>query len=252
MDAINPEHYKKGGIECDLCKCKKGVIYKITNPNQFIYIGQTLKLHDRLLRYKRLSCKNQIKLYNSLNKYGYTNHQFTILQYACVHDIMFKEKFWIDFFKTNYSKYPKYNGLNLCDGGIGSTGRVASEESKIKNSIRHKGKIISEETRKKISLAGIGRKHTKETKLKLSLANIGKTMPIETREKLSQKLKGRNEHCKKRAVYQIDLITNNILQEFNSLTSAAIFINKKSGFGNILKTCNGEFTQCYGYKWKYK
>ena len=55
-----------------------GVIYKITNPNNKIYIGCTIDFKRRLSEYRRLSMVGQVKLYNSLVKYGFDNHVFEI------------------------------------------------------------------------------------------------------------------------------------------------------------------------------
>ena len=54
-------------------------IYKITSPSGRIYIGQAKNLRKRLNSYKGLHCKGQTKLYNSLKKYGWENHQFDII-----------------------------------------------------------------------------------------------------------------------------------------------------------------------------
>lgn len=54
-------------------------IYKITNPNGKIYIGQSTNIDKRFYRYKRLECKGQIKLYNSLKKYGWDAHIIEII-----------------------------------------------------------------------------------------------------------------------------------------------------------------------------
>ena len=48
-----------------------GVIYKITNPNDKIYIGCTIDFKRRLSEYRRLSINGQVKIYNSLSKYGF-------------------------------------------------------------------------------------------------------------------------------------------------------------------------------------
>ena len=45
-------------------------IYKITNPNGKVYIGQSIDIDKRWNKYKVKNCKPQIRLYNSLNKYG--------------------------------------------------------------------------------------------------------------------------------------------------------------------------------------
>ena len=48
----------------------KSGIYKITNPKNKVYIGQSKDIIKRWYYYKTLHCKSQIKLYNSLLKYG--------------------------------------------------------------------------------------------------------------------------------------------------------------------------------------
>jgi hypothetical protein len=165
---------------------------------------------------------------------------------------MEREKFWIEELQTNCAKYPKSNGLNLCDGGRGPTGRVASEESKIKNSILHKGKVMSEESKRKISLARIGRKHSEESKIKMSVSNKGKLISTETREKISQTLKGRNEHCFKRPIEQLSLSTGMVMEEFDSVSNAAIKLENLAYRSNIGSVCKGKFKQAYGYGWRYK
>ena len=56
-------------------------IYKITSPNNNIYIGQSINIEKRFVQYKKLrSCCNQIKLYNSFVKYGVDNHIFEIIE----------------------------------------------------------------------------------------------------------------------------------------------------------------------------
>jgi hypothetical protein len=41
-------------------------IYKITSPTNKVYIGQSIKINERKRKYKKLDCKNQPKIYNSL------------------------------------------------------------------------------------------------------------------------------------------------------------------------------------------
>lgn len=87
----------------------KGVIYKITNPNGKIYIGQTTKLLKRKGAYKRLdSCiQNQIVLYRSLKKYGWDAHTFEIIENCDYEKLNERERYWQDF----YNVLGK-NGLN--------------------------------------------------------------------------------------------------------------------------------------------
>lgn len=55
-------------------------IYAIISPTNKIYIGQTVDIKKRFNKYKRLNCKLQYKLYNSLNKYGVDNHEFQVIE----------------------------------------------------------------------------------------------------------------------------------------------------------------------------
>jgi group I intron endonuclease len=229
-----------------------GVIYKLTSPTNKVYIGQTMDLAKRIRYYKTLQCKNQHTLYRSIKKYGFDSHKLEIVEEVDVEILMDRERFWIEKLQTNCAKYPKSNGLNLCDGGRGTRGRVASEESKMKNSIRNKGKVMSEESKRKISLAGIGRKHSEESKIKMSIANKGKLISSETRKKISDTLKGRNEHSFKRPIEQINLTTGIVIESFDSIRNAAHRLGNLAYEANISSVCKGKFRQAYGYGWRYK
>lgn len=54
-------------------------IYKITNPKNKIYIGQSWNILERKRVYINNYCKLQQKLYNSIKKYGWENHKFEII-----------------------------------------------------------------------------------------------------------------------------------------------------------------------------
>jgi hypothetical protein len=77
---------------------KKIGIYKITNPQGKIYIGQSNDIYHRFYSYKKLNCKGQIKLYNSLLKYGVDDHQFEIIEECLSEQLDEKEKQY----KTDY------------------------------------------------------------------------------------------------------------------------------------------------------
>lgn len=63
-------------------------IYKITNPKNKIYIGQSTNIEKRFKDdYRNLKCKGQTKLYNSLKKYGYDNHIFEIIQECGINEL---------------------------------------------------------------------------------------------------------------------------------------------------------------------
>ena len=162
---------------------KYGVIYKITNPNNHSYIGQSTSWHKRYNKYKNLNCKDQPILYRSFQKHSFENHTFEILmQNIPIEQLSAWERAWIwakDTFGTN--------GLNLTDGGDGGSekgknnpnfGKRHSKETKEKISKSRIGQLRSEETRKKMSqnhadYSGqnhprFGTKHSEETKRKIS------------------------------------------------------------------------------------
>jgi group I intron endonuclease len=102
---------------------KKIVIYKITNPNGRVYIGQTVDFERRLDKYRRLKCKSQHALYASMCKYGFDSHIFEIIEeFESPSLLDSREIFYIDLYKSNKSRYPDKNGMNLTDGGHGTRG----------------------------------------------------------------------------------------------------------------------------------
>ena len=69
-------------------------IYKITNPTGKIYIGQSTHIETRFDSYKKLKCKRQIKLYNSLLKYGWDNHITEIIEECLEDKLLERETYW--------------------------------------------------------------------------------------------------------------------------------------------------------------
>ena len=137
-------------------------IYKITNPNNKIYIGQSTNIKERFRKYSKLSNKRQIKLYNSFQKYGINNHQFEIIEECSEHILNEREVYW-----GNYYDVLSDNGLNLRLGnGRGS---------------------CSEETKNKISNSLKGCKKSKEHCLNLSIAKTGITSKRKGKPDLKQK-----------------------------------------------------------------
>jgi group I intron endonuclease len=164
------------------------VIYKITSPSNKIYIGQSWSWTKRKSVYKRLSCKEQVKIYNSLNKYGYDNHIIEIIETLHLdisqEDLNSREVYWWEYYKDLGIKM-----LNIRYPG--SKGKM-SEESIKKMSNSLKGRIISKESliksaeTRKIS----GYVHSKETRQKIGNKHKGKEISLEVRNKISLKLKG--------------------------------------------------------------
>lgn len=82
-------------------------IYKITSPSNRIYIGQTVDFVKRKSHYKNLKRNHQIRLYNSIKKYGWENHKLELIEECDVHILSERERYWQEFYDVLSDK-----GLN--------------------------------------------------------------------------------------------------------------------------------------------
>jgi hypothetical protein len=144
---------------------------------------------------------------------------FNILEECDFSFLNEKEKYWINFYKSNNYEY----GYNKNDGGNKNAivnnetrekisklhkGSKRTEETKINMSKSQKGKIIteecknkisktltgtklSEEHKKNISIGGKGRITTDEARINMSKAQKGRKLTEEHKQKLSQSKKGK-------------------------------------------------------------
>lgn len=123
-------------------------IYKITSPIGKIYVGQSRNIRKRISRYKNLQCKDQIKLYRSIIKYGWDKHVFEILEKCLVEDLNKRERYYQDKYDVLSS-----NGLNLILTPTEDLIRVYSIETRNKQSLSHTGKPMLNITRERIKEA---------------------------------------------------------------------------------------------------
>lgn len=110
-------------------------IYKITNPNNKIYIGKSKNIEKRWCFYKTYNkhIRDQSKLYNSFQKYGVENHTFEIIEECTVEQLNEREIYWIQKLKCIEE------GLNLTKGGDGGE---KCEESKLLISFKKSKPIL--------------------------------------------------------------------------------------------------------------
>jgi hypothetical protein len=112
-------------------------IYKITSPSNKVYIGQSVDIERRFKHYKNIDgIKGQKKVYYSIQKYGYENHKFEIIEECFLDELNSKEIYWMEFFQSISL------GLNICEGG-NNFGRInkgvkRSESVKVKISCTKK------------------------------------------------------------------------------------------------------------------
>jgi group I intron endonuclease len=127
-------------------------IYKITNPINEVYVGQSRKIQRRKNEhFSDKECKH-FKLKESFLKYGKENHLFEVIEECSIRLLNERERYWQDYYnvlenglncsltKTN-KKYPV-----LCIDSINrikkaNKGRVQSE-TEIKNRLGLKTKIV--------------------------------------------------------------------------------------------------------------
>lgn len=189
-------------------------IYRITNPNGRIYIGQSINIERRFKEYKYLHCKESVKLYNSLKKHGVDNHSFEILQLCSVEELNNRERYFQDLFDASNRK-----NLNCI----------------LTTSDTNSGKM------------------REETKLKISISNTGKKRSLECRERTSKRMKGRivsqetlDKISKIRAIKVIDTNTGII---YNSCKEAALVIKvDKNHLSRQLKGTRPNYTTFKYYK----
>jgi group I intron endonuclease len=206
---------------------KTGYIYKITNPNGLVYIGQTTRLKRRKNLYKKLGCQDQPALYNSLLKYDWDNHKFEVIDQTF---LVGSNNFLLDLYEIYWiSYYNSYNnGLNCTKGGLGGSpfkGHKHTEKSKLK--ISNTAKLTYTEERKQLAIKlhtrntyNKGRVHTLEHNKKISESGKGKhnslgyKHTLEVRQRMSD-----SNHLK----VKIKCIETNII--YKSQTDCAIQLN---------------------------
>ena len=148
---------------CSIKKISTSGVYKITSPNGRIYIGSSVNIEERFRTYGRFHCKRQIRLYNSLVKYGPENHIFEILEKCGPMDTFPLERAWGLFYNSLDQKL----GLNSSLPGYGEIKKLLSKESCHKISISKKGKTVCEEGKLKLQKFNESKKYSVEKKLEI-------------------------------------------------------------------------------------
>lgn len=211
-------------------------IYKIASPTGRVYIGQSIDIDARVRRYKNYKCKLQKRLYLSLIKYGWENHNFDVLEECPVGLLNERERHWQDF----YNVLDKQKGLNCKLTEHNGKSGVYSDVLKKKISDSNKGKKFTEEHRSNLSKARkgknyfTGKHHSAETKLLFSKQRKGKYV-------------GGN-HPKSKPVFQTK-VDGEFVSSFVSMTEAANICGLN--LSKISDCCRGERNTHGGYKFYF-
>ena len=138
-------------------------------------------------------------------------------------------------------------------------GRTLSKEQKLKISKALTGRVHSQETRIKIGAAHKGRKRPSGTGLKISKVLSGRILSPEIKQHISDGHKGLKysrthaeniAEARKKRVLMFSS-KEELIREFPSIKEAAAFLGRKS-CSSICQACRGQIQMAYGYIWKYK
>ena len=149
-----------------------GYIYKITNPEGKVYIGQTINLNKRIGNYKNPRKNWNTAIAISIRNNGWELHTFEIIEECLVISdkelLNLREIYWINYYDSFN------NGLNSTIGGNGTYGYKHTDEHKKKISKLFINRQFSEETRSKISKSLKGIIRSEEHNVNNRLSHIGK------------------------------------------------------------------------------
>ena len=230
------------------------IIYSITNTinnKRYIGISQDYKNRKRVHEWAMKNNKHRnIKLQRAVNKYGYDNFKFEILEEIETDDrikaLVLENKYIL--------KYDTYkNGYNQSEGFEGSTLQKYSEERLEKMRVNMLGNTIWE-----------GRKHTEEAKVKIGKAHKGKTVSLKTRKRISEARKGKsigeNNHfygkshteetkskIRKKNGKPIICIETSIKYDSINQCAKDMSLDRKA----IERVLGGKYKQTKGYTFKY-
>ena len=242
-----------------------GLIYKISNDiNDKVYIGKTINsLKERWSQHTGTHLYDDSHFHRAILKYGKEHFFPEVLEdNVSDKDLADREIYWISY----YDSY--FNGYNSTLGGEGALKfpkekvlkvYFKNKQNKIKtleelgccNQVLNR--ILREENLSTRQRAAHSHKEIAE--FYLEYQNIEKVMEICQcgRSIVLDSIKEFNiDTHYKRAIYQIDKNTYEILGTFNSIHEAAkILFNDIEKSKNINAVCLGKNLTAYGYKWAY-
>lgn len=241
-------------------------IYKITSPSGKIYIGQSINIKERFRQYKKLGCKNQVKLYNSIKKHGWDNHIKEIIE-ECPVTRLDELETWYKLCCVIDLGWSKCLFHQLIDGKGGyksdETKRKISESKKGKTIIDgiwainisngRKGLIQTEETKDKIRIGNLNKVFSFETRTKMRNSRLGYKRSEFSKQKQSDNIKGikhsKDRKNRSKPIIQYDLNMNQI-KEWSSIKEASETLNIDGG--TLCACLKDRQKTCANYKWKYK
>ena len=233
---------------------EKGHIYKITSPTGRVYIGKTTRLNDRISYYRNNNNKQQKIISSSIDKYGWNQHKFEVIDEAPIDQLNELEIKYIKEFNTFH--YDNPNGMNLTRGGEGLNGRKLSAETIAKQIAKRTGTKRSKATKELMSSLKKGKAPSCASNPKTEYflqrareSNLGRVPSADEILKRKQARLSRliEQH---ESILQID-INGNIIKEWQMLPKD-IAKHFNACDTNIVKCLNRKQEKGLGYIWKYK
>lgn len=153
----------------------KSGIYAILNiKNNKIYIGQSKNVKARINRHKSELKHNKHKniyLQREINKYGFENFEFNIIEYCNVEELDEKEKNYIKQYNSTDNQF----GFNLTDGGENTKWNDEARKRRSGKGNPQYGKHLSKKHLEAVRIANLGTSDKLEVKdvekIKLKLIN---------------------------------------------------------------------------------
>ena len=204
-------------------------IYVITNDiNGKQYVGKTnYSIRKRFQEHIRDSQEKRCKkrpLYSAMNKYGIEHFHISILEECSAEDSAEREIYWIDKLQT-YG----HNGYNATRGGDSKKyydyDVIAQKYQELGNQ-----QLTADFFKCDISTVRIACK--------------AKGIHIYSSSEQSKRLTGK-------AVAMYDKNSNTLVQIFNSIREAGVFLGDRNKARHIVEVADGKRKSAYGYYWKY-
>lgn len=221
----------------------KYVVYLITFPNNKKYCGYSSNLKRRWRN--KNEYRTQVAVYRAIEKYGWDNLKKEVLYvFDNAEEALKQEAICIE----EMDLLNPDKGYNLVPGGnVPPHGAQFLTEHGLQK-MRENGKRLAKEVWDNPEKAAYAIKRMREETHKKRML-LSKE---ELKEKYGKHNIGRTPPNAK-PILQIDLTTDEIINEYPSAVQAALALNLDStASSNIRRTANGKGKQAYGYKWRWK
>lgn len=249
-------------------------IYKITSPTGKIYVGQSVDIERRTKSYSKMRCKEQIRLYNSIVKYGFSEHIFEVVEECIIEQLNERERYWQDFYDVLSEE-----GLNCTLTNTGDKSGVRSKDSLEKQSKSFKifnktPKGILAQNRRVESLKALYKTEEGDIATAKRIANTDYTARTKNTDYVAkvantdynifqEKRVANIDWASKVANTNYDAIAKKRMRPINQYNMNGILIRewtstKEAGEslgisrGNITNCCKGKCKSAKGFIWEYK